>query len=159
MNIQHLFLLLASASLLLSACNGASQPEETTQDEPPAALEEQRWDEMMAIHDEVMPEMSTLNRIGRQLRTYAEESQDLTAAESERIEAAVQALETAEEGMWSWMNELQQLERLRREKDHAAIMDYLDGERERISRVRDEMQAAIEQGQALTRELGIGEDE
>jgi hypothetical protein len=159
MKRTQIFFLLLGAGLLLGACNGAPREDQSGETEETAVLEEQRWEEMMAIHDEVMPKMSQLNRLGRQLREHAEQTENLDAAVSERIEGTVRQLELAEEGMWTWMNELQQLDRLREEKEHAAVMDYLDAEKEEISQVRADMLAAIEQGQALADELGLGQQD
>ena len=154
-----MYWLVLSAGLLLGACNGAPRENQSGGTEETSAQEEQRWEEMMAIHDEVMPKMSQLNRLGRQLREYAEQTEGLDAAVSQRIENTVQQLELAEEGMWTWMNELQQLDRLRDEKEHADIMEYLDAEKQEISQVRADMVAAIEQGRALAGELDLGEQD
>lgn len=128
-----LFLLMV---LAFSACN-------TEQ-----SSEEQRWDEMMAIHDEVMPKMGDLNRLSRDIRAQLDTVPPVdTLLKLQQLDLLIR-LGKAEEGMMLWMNELEVLDDLRAAKSHQEIMRYLETEKQRISTVRDSMNASIEAGKA-----------
>lgn len=112
----------------------------------------------MAVHDEVMPKMSEINRLSRSLRDYKENQETIDPQAEQRIDAAIQELSTAEERMWDWMNNLKQLDGLREQQSHEEIMNYLNEEKTAIDQVRDEMMSAIEEAEKLTDELGISRE-
>ncbi|NUO03043.1 MAG: hypothetical protein HUU01_20735 [Saprospiraceae bacterium] len=131
-----LFLLL---SLAFSACN-------TEQ-----SAQEKLWDEVMAVHDEVMPKMGDLNRLSRDIRAQLDTVPPIdTLQKLQQLDLLIR-IEKAEEGMMLWMNELVVLDDLRATKSHKEIMRYLENEKQRIGAVRDSMMAGIQAGEA---ELG-----
>jgi hypothetical protein len=139
-------------TLLFFAC-GNDAPNSTRQEEQldPKAAEQAAWDEMMEIHDAVMPKMADLNRVSRELKTFAMET--VNKKETEEINDMVEEIEEASEGMMSWMGELQQLSQLRVEKSHEEIMDYLNEETAEIAEVREEMNESLKEGQEMLRRL------
>lgn len=147
------FFLSGVIALLAFACGGNASDQ--NQQEDPAALEKQMWEEVMAVHDEVMPKMSEINRLSRGLREYQENQEAIDPQLEERINAALQDLSTAEESMWDWMNNLKQLDGLREQMSHEEIMNYLQEEKTSIDKVRDDMLGAIEEAQKLAEELEI----
>lgn len=148
-----IFLLLASLGLI--ACGGNNRPSQTDEDPAAAqrATEEQRWDEVMAVHDEVMPKMSEINRLSRALREVQEKDPAIPKELQATVETMVQELATAEEGMWEWMNNIKQLDALRQSKNHEEIMQYLGEEQEKIAQVRDNMLRSIEKGEQLLKQI------
>ena len=142
------------ATLAFTACGGNNP---ASHSEDPAAAqhvaEEQKWDEVMVVHDEVMPKMSEINRISRALRERLEQDDALPGAVRQQAEEAVQQLATAEEGMWEWMNNIRQLDALRTSKNHEEIMQYLNDEMTRISQVRDAMLRSIENGEQMLNQI------
>lgn len=155
MRIKSFFLSFAVAMLAFACGGGAS---DQSQPEDPTTLEEQKWEEVMAVHDEVMPKMSEINRLSRSLRDYKENQETIDPQAEQRIDAAIQELSTAEERMWDWMNNLKQLDGLREQQSHEEIMNYLNEEKTAIDQVRDEMMSAIEEAEKLTDELGISRE-
>ena len=142
------------ASIGLTACGGDNHAGHS--EDPVAgqhAAEEQKWDEVMVVHDEVMPKMSEINRISRALRQKLEEDNSLPADLRQQAEAAVQQLTDAEEGMWEWMNNIRQLDALRESKNHEEIIQYLNDEQSRINEVRDAMLKSIETGDQLLQQI------
>lgn len=117
-------------------------------------MEDETWDEVMEIHDEVMPEMTTINRINKQLKT-ALETNAVPATDSSRVRKAVDQLTAADEAMWSWMHELVQIDRLRQDKGHTEIMEYLNNEKVKIAKVRMEMVNSIKVGNDIITELNL----
>ena len=154
MSIKNVSLAVAVAILVVS-CGGS--PSEQNQQENPTALEEQRWEELMAVHDEVMPKMSEINRLSRSLREYKENQEAIDPQVEQRIDAALEDLSTAEEKMWDWMNNLKQLDGLREQQSHEEVMDYLKEEKDAIHQVRNDMLGAIEEAQKITGELELSQ--
>ncbi|MDX1666165.1 MAG: hypothetical protein R3350_03000 [Saprospiraceae bacterium] len=138
--------------LLISCGSSGDQPDQPGQQEP---SEEQLWEEVMATHDEVMPEMVNINRVSRQLRKYAEEHPELASEIREDISASVQSLSQAEEAMYEWMNQLKyrSLEELQRKTDEQEALSYLDREREAIENVKRQMLTSLEEGERLLESL------
>lgn len=95
----------------------------------------QLWDEMMVIHDEVMPKTSEIVRLQKQLK------------EQENTEAIVQQLADAEESMWTWMNGLKQYEKIE-QMDKAEAIEYLKASKAEIEKVKQQMLESIDAGQA-----------
>ena len=95
----------------------------------------QIWDEMMVIHDEVMPKTSEIVRLQKQLK------------ELENTEEIVQQLADAEESMWTWMNGLKQYEKIE-QMDKTEAIKYLKASKAEIEKVSQQMMASIEMGKA-----------
>lgn len=91
---------------------------------------QQLWSEMMVIHDEVMPKMSVINRLKRELQ------KDSTQLE------LVTSLTKAENGMWDWMHGLKPIEEIEK-MDHSAATTYLKSETEKILSVSDMMKKSM----------------
>lgn len=111
--------------LLLSSCKDAVK---TEKEESPL------YKEVMEIHDAVMPEMSTIHAIKR----------DLKAIETDRtkdlILSNVKALDDADEAMMTWMAAF----KLPTEK--SIEKEYLEAEKVKISQVSDLMYKSIKNG-------------
>ena len=100
--------------------------------------EEALRDEVFAIHDAVMPRMSEIVKLKGQLKELQADS--IKALEAN---AMTNQLEKAEDGMMDWMNQFTQLEKLRETKKHDEIVAYLETEKLRIAKVRDDMNGGI----------------
>lgn len=144
-----LVLVLLGSTIWMSC--GGSAPKSETSDISAVELEDEAWQGMMEVHDEVMPEMAAMNRVGRELKSIAEGLDK--KAELEKVNKATKDLEAASEGMMEWMSGLQQLRQLREDKSHKEIMDYLQSETEAIAQVKTDMLRSLEQGRALLEEL------
>ncbi len=146
------------AVMLIFSCG--NQPKDNTQDEPYTSeeleVQDGLWDQVMALHDEVMPEMSTINQLTQDLTPYLE-SDELDKPMAEKVNNAIKLLEAGEESMFTWMNELQQLGALRNGKTHEEIVNYLNGELSKMQTVKEKMTSSISSGQALLAELQGGE--
>ena len=155
MKIQLMVLLALMIIGLGAACNGNTEKTGDAQNTDTAAqqAEEEAWSKMMEIHDAVMPKMADINRITRKLKPYMEEGvlEDKTLLEE--VNLAIKRLHTADEGMMSWMGELQQLKVLRADKDHEAIMTYLETEIAKITKVQDDMLSSMEYGNEVLQKL------
>ncbi|RMG77734.1 MAG: hypothetical protein D6714_19380 [Bacteroidetes bacterium] len=132
--------------LVLAACGGTST-EETEEN----ALQK----EIYSIHDAVMPEMSTINRVSRELKKRKDSVQDSVVLV--QIDSAVAILEKADDGMMDWMQNYKDPSLLRGKKTHAEIMEYLKEEKQKITRVKQLMEKSIADGEALLKNINPDE--
>ena len=95
------------------------------------------YDKVMAIHDNVMPEMTTIHALKRDLKAIEKpETKDI-------IIKNIIALDNADEAMMSWMADFKVPE------DKSQEAEYLKKEKEVIQSVGDQMYASIHQAQKL----------
>lgn len=137
-----IFTLIAAGLFGLGACSNAQQE----------SAQQKAWDEMMVVHDEVMPRMSEINAIAK----IIEASLADTTLNSELRNTAQQALanlEAADKAMWDWMYGLQHLPDLRADSEHKDILRYIDTETAKISEVKTAMLNSIEAGNNITAQL------
>lgn len=148
--MRKIFFFLLISVFTFSACqSGEQKPSEEDQ----IAEQEKLWDEVMAGHDEVMPKMSEIKRLERELSAMIGEESALDSEAQEKVGQVVQQLAAAGESMMEWMSNIRQLESLRTEMDHAAIVAYLNGEKEKITKVQQDMLQSIESGTNLLESL------
>lgn len=133
-------ILILFLALALTACGKFSKDE--------IAQQEQAFSTMMEAHDRAMPRMGEIADISRGLRDAMADSL-ATDSTKEAIMNALQQMEKAEDGMMTWMSEIQLLDKLQAEKDHAAILAYFKAEDERIRVVENDIATSISAGQAL----------
>jgi hypothetical protein len=100
------------------------------------------------IHDEVMPRMGELYKLKKKLQ-QRDTAASTTPAEKTKINAAIQKLDSAYEGMMNWMHQFKPEEHQVEEKE---AREYLEGELEKIKKVKKDMLAAIETGRTLVGE-------
>ena len=121
--------------LLIFACK--EKPTEVVKKNSPL------YDEVMAIHDKVMPEMSTIHSLKRELKSIEKpETRDV-------IIKKIIALDNADEAMMSWMADFKVPE------DHDKEAEYLNNEKEAIQMVSDQMYSSIRQAQILLDSLKV----
>lgn len=142
---------------LTASCGDSSQQSSSDSKFSQEQLNEQQklWDELMEVHDEVMPKISSIHKISRQLRNHQETTSGLGVEANQQIEKAVEQLDNADESMFSWMNNLRQLKPLQDTEKHEAIVEYLKSEQEKMNKVRDDMLTSLKDGSSLLEELGV----
>ncbi|MEZ4775042.1 MAG: hypothetical protein R3D00_17795 [Bacteroidia bacterium] len=129
----------------LAACSvktGHNHSSENT-DSPVAKL----MGEVMAVHDEVMPQMSKLYDLKKSLAEKTETLGD-SAPDMEmrtKIEAAMQLLEKADESMMNWMRNFEDPG----ESDVEKATAYLEKEKERVLEVQQAMNEGIQAAELL----------
>ena len=134
--MKYIFLLLLSFSIGVMSCKN-DQPMEKAEDQL-------LHDKVMAIHDEVMPKMSDIHRLKKELRAEIDSTQQ---EELESITRQLVLLNDADESMMDWMHELKIPE------ERIAKIEYLEGQVPLIENVRDKMLAAIETSEELLEDL------
>jgi len=139
-------------SVLLYACNPSASQEDNASREAPENLsteEIQRdslYDAMMAVHDDVMPEMDRMYRLRRRATAIADSLQNEPdiPIPADMLQAIAQQVELAEEAMMNWMrsNDFQF-----GDMSHEEIMQKLEEEKEKITFVRKQMLSSIQEAE------------
>lgn len=93
------------------------------------------------IHDEVMPRMGELYKLKKKLQ--ARDTAASTPADKAKINSAIQKLDSAYDGMMTWMHQYKP------EEHQENAKEYLEGELEKIRKVKNDMLEAIKTGEAL----------
>jgi len=134
--------------LALAACdkgqNSTSEPAET--DNPNQVL----YDQVMDVHDEVMPKMDEIMKLKRELQEQIANTPDMVIERKEQLEKMISNLDSASTAMnldsastamMNWMHEFNPLpDTTEQEK----AREYLEGEMERMRNVKTLMLETIE---------------
>jgi len=144
--LNHLFLSLLVLSMI--ACGGNDGQVVEEGDTTAEQAEEQLYEEVMTLHDEVMPKMGELMRLKSQLEE-AEVSEEMQA----KVDQAAQSLENAHEGMMEWMSGLKQLDGMGDDMTHEEIVDYLGAQKSSMAAIQDSTNASIERAKTMLADL------
>ena len=136
-NMNRTIFFLAGVSLLCFGSSCAQQKQDALRDE------------LMAIHDDVMPKMGELSTLAGQLKQVIATDSTLTETERTEIESAISRMALAEEGMMDWMATFRQPEALRGKMEDEAILHYLETEKQNIQEVSVQIRSGIESGKKL----------
>ncbi|WPP52470.1 hypothetical protein [Catalinimonas niigatensis] len=136
------------ATVIMVACN-ASPQENQSQSNLEESSKDALFNEVMAIHDEVMPEMGRIFRLQKALKQVIDslETQKVSASISVDSLKNIQAdLKEADDAMMNWMRSNDfQFENMEEEE----IMQELASEKEKIIVVKDKMLNSIEQAEKV----------
>ena len=104
------------------------------------------YDEVMKVHDEVMPKMDDIYKLKQELKKQISDSANLADEKRKMIEATILKLDSASESMMVWMRNFNPLpDSLGEEKARA----YLEDQQAKIKSVKEEMLDAIDKAKAL----------
>lgn len=103
------------------------------------------YDEVMKIHDEVMPKMNDIYNIKEELKNQIANTPDMLDEKKKEIEATISKLDSASEGMMAWMRNFNPLPDSLGE-DQAR--EYLENEMEKVKKVKEDIQQALEKAES-----------
>lgn len=135
--------------LFLMACGDNPQ---NAQEEAQFAQQNEAFDAMMIVHDDVMPKMSDISRVRRALKGHLDDPELSTEAKA-KIQENIDGLNAADEGMMSWMRNIKQPRKLRQTMSHEEILDYFAGQKSEIKKVQRAMETNILGGQMMLSEI------
>jgi hypothetical protein len=121
--------LLFIGGAFLSGCNNDNKELETKLNE-----------EVMAVHNDVMPKMGESNRIKRQLKSFKEVVPDENAALKDSLINTILLLSKSEDMMSDWMTHYKYPNAA---MNHDEIIKYLEGQKDSIKMVSDNMYKSI----------------
>ncbi len=122
---------------LLTGCSGQREKQES---KDVKKSEKSLYDQVMDVHDEVMPRMNELQKLKRKLQDTLTKGSELTADKRRELERKIMLLDSASRSMMNWMYEFQPDELKGDSLDH-----YLKNEMERINKVKELILEAIKQ--------------
>ena len=104
------------------------------------------YDSVMDVHNQVMPRLDEMFKLSESLRDKIAKTPDMPAPKKQEIQAAIDSLDKANEGMMVWMR---QFNPVTDTADRQAARDYLNEEMVKVERVKTDILSAIEKGKAL----------
>ncbi|WP_276373054.1 hypothetical protein [Chryseolinea sp. H1M3-3] len=138
--------ILLCALVLAWGCGQKQQDHEAHSHSDEKGANQQLYDEVMSVHDEVMPKMDDLYKLKEHLKKQVADSPQMTEEKKKKIESAILQLDSASEGMMVWMRNFNPLpDSLGEEKART----YLEEQKVKVSKVKEDMLKAIEEGEAL----------
>jgi len=93
------------------------------------------YDQVIEIHDEVMPKISDINKLKKRIR--------ISDDKSKRALSLLKELDDADEAMMSWMSDFQKYKTLS-DSSSQEKLKYLEVEKTKITQVSDQMLSSIE---------------
>jgi hypothetical protein len=150
MNSKHII-----GSIVIAALSFSCGKKEETHDHHHSATQpdavqasgnQELYNEVMKIHDEVMPRMDDIRRLKNEIKEKLEKNQNLAKDERIKLDAMFAKLDSAGDGMMIWMREFRPLpDSVGEEK----AREYLENEMQRVKRVRDDIQNALKEAEAI----------
>ena len=133
--------------LLLSCTPPERENTDNVPSEPPAEerAEKALQDEVIGIHDEVMPKMDNLMRLKMKLQVKIDSLRESNSTEKAKIDELLRLtnrLQKADSAMMTWMR---QFKMVRDSVSHEQRMEYLEAEKERIEEVKRKMNESLEE--------------
>jgi len=104
------------------------------------------YDEVMKVHDEVMPKMNEVYKLKEQLKKQISDAPDMVAEKKKKIESMIIQLDSASEEMMVWMRNFNPL------PDSLGVdsaREYLEKEKVKVNQVKEVMLNAIEEAKAI----------
>jgi len=99
------------------------------------------YDEVMKVHDEVMPKMDDIYKMKEELKNQIANTPDMVEDRKKEIEAAISKLDSASEGMMVWMRNFNPLPDSLGEEQ---AKEYLENEMEKVKKVKDDVLESLE---------------
>jgi hypothetical protein len=134
--LQVLFLLFA---FTLFSCN--KQGRDATASDPVDDESNQAlYEEVMGIHDEVMPKMDDLYRLKKQLQDEIANTPDLAEEKKLEMQQTIQQLDSANTSMMVWMR---QFDPPSDSSNQEALREYLETQLEMVKKMREDVRQAL----------------
>ena len=99
------------------------------------------YDQVMDIHDEVMPKMGDIYKLRQELLEKIANTPGMVVEKKKELEAIISNLDSTNNAMMDWMHNFNPLPD---SVDQEKAREYLESEIERIKKVRDLTNEAIE---------------
>lgn len=140
MRIQ--ILLLSVALAMLGCGNPSSNHNQADQVNDSTSSNQALYDQVMDIHDQVMPKTSEIYALKKQLQDQIAATPQMVKAEREKLEKRIANLDSVAKLMLDWMHDFDPLPD---SADQESAREYLESEMEKIKKVREAMLEAVKQ--------------
>ncbi len=106
----------------------------------PVKQEKPLYDQVMDIHDEVMPKMNDLYKLRKQLQDSIANTADIPEEEKMEMEQTILQLDSASNSMMVWMREFNPPD----QKDKDAFQKYMESELVKVKKMREDVMWALD---------------
>jgi hypothetical protein len=131
--------------VLLAACNTKTNNGQDSHNEHDSA-NQALYDEVMKVHDEVMPKMNDIYKLKEELKKDIADAPGMVENKRKEIESAILQLDAASEAMMDWMRNFNPLpDSLGEER----AREYLEEQKIKVDKVKEEMLRAIDGAKGL----------
>jgi hypothetical protein len=96
--------------------------------------------DIMVVHEDIMPKMSEINRLKRQLGRYKDSVSDENAEMKDSLINTILMLSKMEDGMSDWMDHYKYPNP---DITHDSMMKYLTGQRDTVKHLSDDIYMSI----------------
>lgn len=149
MKTLPLFVWLAIFSLVSCSKSGdhssMNHSSDQTQEEGP---NQALYNQMMDVHDEVMPKMDEIMKLKRELQEQVANAPDMVIEQKQELENVISNLDSANNAMMNWMHRISEFNPLADSVDQEKAREYLESEMEEIKKVKELMNESIEKAKA-----------
>jgi regulator of replication initiation timing len=139
MNTRFLFLLIALA--IFSCGRPSAEQSSSATDADTTSTNQALYDQVMDIHDEVMPKMEDIYTLKKKLQDQIAATPDMVVEEKQALEKRIARLDSVGNLMMDWMHKFSPVPDT---VGQEAAREYLESEMEKIRKVREAMLEAIE---------------
>jgi hypothetical protein len=105
------------------------------------------YDEVMKVHDEVMPKMNDVYKLKEELKKEIADAPKMVEEKRKAIESAILQLDAASEGMMDWMRNFNPLPDSLGEEN---ARKYLEDQKGKVNKVKEDMLEAIDKAKSLS---------
>jgi len=98
------------------------------------------YDQVMDIHDEVMPKMNEIYKLRKGLQDSLLHHPEITEASKAEIEKTIVILDSANTSMMVWMRQFNPPD----QKDKKAFEKYMEEELVKVKKMQEEVMSALE---------------
>ncbi len=106
------------------------------------------YNQLMDVHDEVMPKMDDIMKLKRTLQEQIANSPDMLIERKQELEHVISNLDSASNEMMNWMHRMHEFNPLADSVDQEKARDYLESEMEEIKKVKELINESIEKAKA-----------
>jgi hypothetical protein len=104
------------------------------------------YDEVMKVHDEVMPKMNDIYKLKEELKKEIADAPEMVEEKRKAIETAILQLDAASEEMMDWMRNFNPLPDSLGEEN---ARKYLEEQKAKVDKVKEDMLQAIDKAKSL----------
>lgn len=137
-SVQYLFIL--SLLVLGVGCGSKAEHDHAEENAGTESTNDALYDEVMRIHDEVMPKMNDLYKIKEDLKKQLSETADLTEEKRQELEAQIAKVEEASKSMMVWMREFNPPADSLGEE---VVKQYLQEQLEAVKKVKENIEQVL----------------
>jgi hypothetical protein len=131
----------------LFACGGEASPYSPAE----IASQSTAYDEMMDIHNRVMPRMGEIAQAQKGMMN-AMDSTGIAEDRQLMYNQVNEQLEMAHDGMMEWMQQVKSLDELRKETSHADILTYIERENVKMLEIEGDLNQWVSKAKELLAE-------